>query len=455
MLTTAYISKRVVLPEAVRPAAILVREGRIVRIAEADSPGPADHTIDAGDQAILPGLIDPHVHINAPGRDSWEGWTTATRAAAAGGITTLVDMPLNSLPETTTAEALEAKRRVAAAQSHVDFRLWAGLEGFAGRPGNQPHLPPLAQAGAAGFKCFLVDPGCAGLALIDEPNLRAALPPVARTGLPLLVHAELPAPLAAASQALTDADWTHYATYLASRPDESELAAVRLLIDLSREFAARIHIVHLSSAQALPLLRAARAEGLPITVETCPHYLHFTAEAIPDGSTLHKCAPPIRSAANRELLWQALADRTIDLVASDHSPCPPEMKFGTPEGSFATAWGGIASLSLTLPVVWTGLHSRHGTLADLVRLMSTAPAELAGIAHRKGRLAPGFDADLLILAPEESFTVTPAHLHFRHPITPYLGQELTGVVKRTILRGQTIFGDGAFPTPGMGREVIP
>ena len=468
MPTSAYLSRRAVLPEGIRPAAILVdnETGRILRIAEHDAPGPADHLIDVGENAILPGLVDPHVHINAPGRDSWEGWPTATRAAAAGGITTLVDMPLNSLPPTTNVEALNLKRQ-AATESHVDYRLWAGAEGDstpgpegdstpglesdARTPGNQPHLLALAQAGAAGFKAFLVDPGCEGLALIDEPNLRGALPLIAQTGLPLLVHAELPAPLASAAATLPHAAWTHYPTYLASRPDESELAAIRLLITLCRETGARIHIVHLSTAQALPLLRAARTEGLPLTIETCPHYLHFAAEDIPPASTLHKCAPPIRSRANRELLWTGLADRTIDLIASDHSPCPPDLK--TP--SFASSWGGIASLGLTLPILWTGLHPRGGTLADLARLLSSAPAALAGLAHPKGSLAPGFDADLTILAPEETFTVTPAPLHFRHPISPYLGQTLTGVVKQTILRGQTIFKDGLFPSPPTGREVTP
>lgn len=458
MSTTAYLSRRAVLPEGVRPAAIVADTGtgRILRIADYDTPGWADHTVDVGDHAILPGLIDTHVHINAPGRSDWEGWPTATRAAAAGGITTVIDMPLNSLPPTTTVEALEAKRRTAVTESHADYRLWAGAEGYSDKPGNQSHLLPLAQAGAPGFKCFLVDPGCEGLTLLDEPNLRLALPPIAQTGLPLLVHAELPGPLAAAAPLLANADWSQYCTYLASRPDASELAAIRLLIDLcrdqvSRNQPTRIHIVHLSSAQALPLLRAARAQGLPITVETCPHYLHFAAEDIPDASTLHKCAPPIRSASNRKLLWQAIADGTIDLIASDHSPCPPSMK----TGSFCTSWGGISSLGLTLPIVWTGLQPRGGTLTDLTRLMSSAPAALAGVAHRKGRLAPGFDADLLILAPEESFTVTPAHLHFRHLVSPYLGQTLTGVVKQTILRNQTIFADGLFPADPTGREVIP
>ena len=363
-------------------------------------------------------------------------------------------MPLNSLPATTTVEALTLKRTSAAGQAHVDFRLWGGIAG--GGPNNPqtlPHIAPLAAAGVPGFKAFLLYPGCDGLGLLDEPHLRAALPLVAATGLPLLIHAELPGPLHLAAQrlAVRNPDWHTYATYLASRPDESELAAIRLLIDLSRELAeagtpARIHIVHLSTALALPMLREARAEALPITVETCPHYLHFAAESIPDGATLHKCAPPIRSAANRQQLWQALHDRTIDLIASDHSPCPPEMK--TPH--FDTSWGGIASLSLGPAILWSGMQSRpaqNWTLEDLARLMATAPATLAGLSARKGQITPGHDADLVIFAPEETFTVSEASLHFRHPVSPYLGQTLTGVVHKTILRGRCIFNRGNLPRP--------
>jgi allantoinase len=447
MPQTAYISQRVVLPEGVRPACIVVDEGRITTITGAPPPNAVIH--DFGTDAILPGLIDPHVHINEPGRTEWEGFATATRAAAAGGITAVIDMPLNCLPPTTTVAGLEAKRAAAAGQTWTDWRAWGGAEGSGAENGNQLHLQPLAEAGVAGYKSFLVYPGCEGLGLLDEANLREAMPILAALGLPLLVHAELPGPLEAAAAKLQGRDWTQYSTYLASRPDEAELEAIALMISLCREFSARVHIVHLATAQALPMLRAAKAEGLALTVETCPHYLHFAAENIPDGATYLKCAPPIRGEANRRELWAAVLDGTIDLIASDHSPCPPEMK---PAGSFQTSWGGIASLSLGPSIVWS---EGRLTLTDLARLMSSEPAKLAGLGNRKGRIAEGFDADLTIFAPEETFTVAPRHLHFRHAISPYLGETLTGRVRQTILRGHTIYADGDFPGKPTGREVRP
>ena len=446
MSTAAYISRRVVFPDGVRPAAILVdkKSGLITGIAEADSFGPVAELYDLGEQALLPGLIDPHVHINEPGRTHWEGFETATLAAAAGGITTVVDMPLNCLPPTTTVAGLEAKRSSAAGKCMVDWRPWGGAEN-----GNLADLAPLAAAGVPGFKCFLVYPGCEGLGLLNQTKLRAGMPILAELGLPLLVHAELPGPINAAAKSLEGKDFRKYQNYLASRPDEAELAAIRLLIKLCRKFRAPIHIVHLATALGLPLIRAAKAEFLPITVETCPHYLYLAAEDIPDGATQYKCAPPIRSHDNRELLREAALDGTLDLIASDHSPCPPEMK-GLEAGDFAKAWGGIASLSLGASILASIVPE---PLPHLARLMAENPAKLAGLAARKGRIAEGFDADLTVFAPEETFTVTPNDLHFRHHISPYLGECLTGRVKQTILRGTRIFNEGAFPSPPIGREV--
>jgi allantoinase len=454
----AFVSRRVATADGIRPAAILVLnsndvgDGKIAGIVPADKV-PADTEVhDFGDAAILPGLVDSHLHINDPGRAEWEGFETATRAAAAGGYTTLVDMPLNCLPPTATVAALAAKRQAAAGRCWVDWLAWGGVV-----RDNQAEIEALAAAGVPGFKCFLIHPGIDGFTMVTEAELRAALPHVARTGLPLLVHAELPGPIDEATRRLQnnnneDVDWRHYSTYLQSRPEEAELAAIRLLLSLCRQYNFRLHIVHLSASSALAELRAARAEGLPVSVETCPHYLHFCAEEIPDGATLCKCAPPIRSRENRERLWQGLKDKIIDLVATDHSPCPPAMK-RLNEGSFKTAWGGIASLSLALPLMWTEASQRGFTLIDLTRWMAEAPAQLAGCSARKGRIAEGFDADFVIFEPEAEFVVTEDRLYYRYPVSPYLGNKLRGVVKATYLRGQPVFSEGTFCEKAEGREV--
>lgn len=425
---------------------MLVEDGRILDVVP---PGQlsADIPVDNfGDAAILPGLVDSHVHINEPGRTEWEGFRTATHAAAAGGYTLLVDMPLNCLPATTTVAALEAKRAAASGHSHVDWMAWGGVVSD-----NQARIESLAAAGVPGFKCFLIHPGIDGFTMVNERELRAALPHVARTGLPLLVHAELPGPVDAATEQLAAADWSKYATYLESRPDEAELSAIQLMLSLCREYRFRLHIVHLATGQALDLLRAAKSEGLSVTVETCPHYLHFSSDQVPDGHTLFKCAPPIRTRENREQLWQGLREGVINLVATDHSPCPPEMKRFS-ERSFRTAWGGIASLSLALPVMWTEASARGFTLADIARWMAEGPARLAGCASCKGHLAKGFDADFVVFDPEVEFFASPEHLHYRHRVSPYLGETLRGKVKATYLRGNCIFADGEFPGAPGGRE---
>jgi allantoinase len=442
----AFLSRRVVTADAVRPAALLVEGDRILEVIAPEQVPPQTEVHDFGNAAILPGLVDSHVHINDPGRREWEGFLTATRAAAAGGSTLLVDMPLNCLPATSNPAALDAKRAAARGQCRVDWMAWGGVVA------DNPHdIEPLANAGVPGFKCFLVDPGIDGFTMVTEPQLRAALPHVARTGLPLLVHAELPAPIVAATENLADRDWSLYRTYLESRPEEAELSAIRMLLSACREFKFRLHIVHLSASKALPELRVARSEGLPVTVETCPHYLHLTAEAIPVGATLFKCAPPIRDRGNCEELWQGLRDGIIDLVATDHSPCPPEMK-RLAEGNFRSAWGGIASLSLALPLMYTEASKRGFSLSDIANWMSEAPATLAGCGAEKGRLARGHHADFVVFDPESEFLVSEDRLHYRHPVSPYLGEKLRGVVKATYLRGRKVFSDGEFPGEPMGME---
>lgn len=449
-MAQAFIANRVVTPQGTRRAAVLLEDGPGGAIRAVCDAGdlPADaRVIDFGDRALLPGLVNTHVHINEPGRTEWEGFATATRAAAAGGYTTLVNMPLNCLPETTTVAALEQKRAAAAGQCMVDWAAWGGAV-----EDNQADLLPLARAGVLGFKCFLIYPGCDGFAMIDREQLERALPAIAQSGLPLLVHAELAGPIDAAMETLRGADWRRYATYLASRPDEAELLAIQMMIQLCREYGFRLHIVHLAAAQALPELNAARAEGLPITVETCPHYLHFAAEEIADGATLLKCAPPIRGAENREALWQGLRERGIDLIATDHSPCPPEMK-RVNEGRFDLAWGGIASLSVALPVVWTGALRRGFRLEDIARWMSAAPAALAGLDGIAGSLQAGREANFVVFDPEAEFAVTPERLHTRHAISPYVGERLRGVVKATYLRGVAVYEDGSFVSGPRGRQL--
>jgi allantoinase len=443
----AFLSRRVVTPHGIKPAAVLFEDGQILDVVPPDQLPAEIPVTDFGSAALLPGLVDSHLHINEPGRTEWEGFRTATRAAAAGGYTLLVDMPLNCLPATTTVAALEAKRQAASGQCCVDWMAWGGVVS-----GNQEHIEDLAAAGVPGFKCFLIHPGIEGFTMVTEQGLRAALPHVAKTGLPLLVHAELPGPVDEATRQLARADWSKYSTYLQSRPDEAELSAIQLMLSLCCEFHFSFHIVHLATSQALDMLRKAKSDGLPVSVETCPHYLHFSSETIPDGKTLFKCAPPIRARQNREKLWQALQEGIIDLVATDHSPCPPEMK-RLGERSFRTAWGGIASLSLALPVMWTEACHRGFTLVDIAHWMAQAPARLAGCESRKGCIAKGSDADFVVFEPETEFTVTEEHLFYRHRVSPYLGERLRGLVKATYLRGNCVFADGKFPAEPVGREL--
>jgi allantoinase len=446
MAVKAFTSSQVVLPGKIGAFAVLVEGQKIVKVVPRNEVSDSIQITDFGDLAILPGLVDSHIHINEPGRTEWEGFRTATRAAAAGGYTTLVDMPLNCVPATTSPEALEAKRKAAQGQCQVDWAAWGGLV-----PENLERIAPLASAGVSGFKCFLIHPGIDEFTMINESRLRTALPNLKKTGLPLLVHAELPGPIDSATEELMQADWRVYGTYLNSRPDESELSAIELLIRLCEESGCRIHIVHLSTSKGLAGLRDAKRRGLAITVETCPHYLHLCSDEISNGATLHKCAPPIRSRENREALWQGLREGIIDLVATDHSPCPPAMK-QMERGDFRGAWGGIPSVSVALSLMWTEASRRGFSLVDIVRWLAEGPAQLAGVGDRKGRLAAGFDADMVVFDPEAEWTVTAADLHYRHAISPYLGERLTGKVLMTFLRGECIYKQGSFLGEPRGRE---
>jgi allantoinase len=424
-------------------AAIHISRGTIEAIKPFDEISKAGEVITADDNSIvMAGLVDSHVHINEPGRTEWEGFATATRAAAAGGVTTLIDMPLNSIPPTTTLTGFKEKLRAAEGQCHVDVGFWGGVV-----PGNTSEIDDLFSAGVVGFKCFLVHSGVDEFPNVTERDLRDALPVLIRRGAVLIVHAEVPGPIEHASTSTEPA--TNYETFLKSRPRAAENEAVALMIRLAREFGAKVHIVHHSSADALPQLREAQAEGLKITAETCPHYLFFAAEDIANGATEFKCCPPIRETENCEQLWRALAEGTIEMVVSDHSPCPPAMKLRD-KGDFLAAWGGISSLQLRLPVVWTAARKRGHKITEMAEWLCQAPARLVSLDHRKGAIAGGYDADIVIWNPEQSFTVNEKMLHHRHKLTPYLGCELQGVVKQTFLRGQKIYDNGEFPIKRSG-----
>jgi allantoinase len=444
-------ARRVVLPDASAPAAVHVSDGRIVAVGSFDDVPRDCELIEADDDAIVaPGLVDTHVHINEPGRTEWEGFATATRAAAAGGVTTLVEMPLNSVPATTTLAGLEVKLAAARGQCFVDVGFWGGVV-----PGNLDELAPMHSAGVVGFKCFLVPSGVDEFPHVTETDLRAALPELARLGALLIVHAEVPAPIdaALAAEAATAADPRSYATFLRSRPNAAEDEAVALMIRLCRASGARVHIVHHSSATSLALIRAAKVEGLPFTAETCPHYLTFAAEDVPHGATEFKCCPPIRERANREELWRALKDGVLDMIVSDHSPCPPEMK-RRETGDFLQAWGGISSLQLRLPVIWSQAQEREFDLRQMFDWLAAAPARLVGLENKKGTIKVGCDADIVIFKPEASLRVAPEMLYHRHKLTPYAGQVLRGVVETTFLRGVKIYERGRFLNEPMGAIVL-
>ena len=441
--------RRVVTPESVAPAAVHLSDGVITAIEAYDEVSSGCEVVDAGEHSIvMPGLVDTHVHINEPGRTEWEGFETATRAAAAGGVTTLVEMPLNSIPPTTTLENFQKKLAAAEGKCAVDVGFWGGVV-----PGNTSELQALRDAGVLGFKCFLVHSGVDEFPNVTEADLREAMPELARLGAVLIVHAEVPEPIDEALAEESDADPRRYETFLKSRPREAEDRAVALVIRLSRETGARVHIVHHSSADALPLLREARQEGLPVTIETCPHYLCFAAEDIADGATAFKCCPPIRERNNREELWSALNEGLIEMVVSDHSPCPPAMK-ALGAGNFLEAWGGISSLQLRLSIMWTLASERGFTLNQLAEWLCRAPARLVGLSHRKGAIAVGHDADIIVWNAGKTFRVEPSMIHHRHKLTPYAGQTLSGMVEQTFLRGQKIYDREEFSETASGRMLM-
>lgn len=436
-------SRRTVLPEGERAAAVCVREGVISAVAAYDEPLRAAEDRDLGDLALLPGLVDTHVHVNEPGRTEWEGFDSATRAAALGGVTTLIDMPLNSLPPTLDPEALAVKRASAGGRCHVDVGFWGGVV-----PGNVGRLAALHDAGVFGFKCFLADSGVPEFPPISGDELAEAMRIVARLDSLLIVHAEDADTLAHAPAAAGPG----YARFLASRPAEAETAAVAAVIEQARHTGARAHILHLASAAVLPLLARAKADGVRITAETCPHYLTFSAETIADGATDHKCCPPIRGAEDRERLWAALGEGLVDCVVSDHSPCTSELK-RQDTGDFAQAWGGIASLQIGLAAVWTGAAQRGHGLAQVVDWMARRTADLARL-QGKGRIEVGCDADLVVFDPDARGTVDPSALAHKNPVTPYAGLDLRGAVRGTYSAGRRVAAGGS-GSSASGRLLTP
>ncbi len=419
---------RTVFPDGERAATIGVKDGAIAAVEAADARLQGAQTLElADDEALMAGVVDSHVHVNDPGRTSWEGFTTATRAAASGGVTTLIDMPLNCIPSTVTVDALETKRKVAADQAYIDVGFWGGAV-----PGNVPDLKPLHDEGVFGFKCFLLDSGVEEFPPLTLDEVEAAMREIASFDGLLIVHSED----SHAIDEAPDVHGRHYRDFLSSRPREAENLAVKHVIEGARRTGCRVHILHVSSSEALPLIADAKADGVRITAETCPHYLSFTAEDIPDGATQYKCCPPIRESDNRDALWQGLQDGVIDMIVSDHSPSTIDLK-NLDTGDFGTAWGGISSVQLGLPAIWSGARERGLTLSDVSRWMSQGPVAQTGL-ERKGRIEVGADADFVVLAPEETFVVDPKQLQHKNPITAYAGRTLHGVVRSTWLRGRKV-----------------
>jgi allantoinase len=433
MFDSAIHCNSVVTPEGIINATIVIRKGLIEEVV----PGALESAIDVGDKVLMPGIVDPHVHINEPGRTEWEGFDTATKSAIAGGITTLVEMPLNASPVTTTVKAFEEKLQAASGKLHVNCGFWGGVI-----PGNEKDIEPLIEKGVLGFKAFLVDSGIDEFPNVTEGDLRKVMPIIARHRLPLLAHCELiKEGQKAKGTNEKNRQLNSYQNYLDSRPREWEDDAIALMIRLCEEFDCRTHIVHLSSSNSIEQISKAKQRGLPLTVETCQHYLYFNAEDIKDGQTQFKCAPPIREKENNEQLWQALKDGIIDFVATDHSPATPDLK-ELQSGDLIKAWGGIASLQFALPVLWTAARKHNCSIVEIAKWLSEKPAILPGIQKEKGKIQKGYDADFVVWDPEKKFVVTEDIIRHKHKITPYLNQELYGVVEQTWLSGKKVYDDG-------------
>jgi allantoinase len=438
MFDLAIKGNKILTPDGIRQAIVLIKNGGILDIVD-DLPADAP-VVNIHNKILMPGITDPHVHINEPGRTSWEGFETATMGALAGGITTLVDMPLNASPVTTTVKSFEEKLSSTTGKLYTNCGFWGGVV-----PGNDHEIAGLIHKGVLGFKAFLTHSGIDDFPNVSEFDLRKIMPVLAKQQLPLLVHCEL-----------NTSPWVvnnprSYREYLASRPRQWENNAIALMIHLCEAYNCPVHIVHLSSSDAIGQIVRAKVKGLPLTVETAPHYLYFNAEDIPDGQTQFKCAPPIREKENNNLLWEALQAGIIDFVATDHSPAPPELKH-LHSGDLSKAWGGVISLQLALPVLWTAARKRNVTLVQLQQWLCEKPSLLAGI--HKGKIAPGYDADLVVWDADEQFTVTSQTLYHKHKVTPYLGETLYGVVEQTYLRGVKVFDKGVFTTPAAGKIIL-
>ena len=442
-------SSRVVLPGGIKEAVVIVNEGIIAEVLTKIPATLSVEMIELGDKILMPGVIDPHVHINEPGRAEWEGFDSATRAAIAGGITTVVDMPLNSSPVTVNAKYFDEKLHACfdklsmASKLHTNVGFWGGVV-----PGNEKELEGLIEKGVLGFKAFLTHSGIDDFPNVTEEDLIKAMPIIAKYNLPLLVHCEL-----AGTEQRSEGNVQSYQNYLQSRPKKWEDHAIALMIRLCEQFNCRVHIVHLSSANSLEQIAKAKQKHLPLTVETGQHYLYFNAEDIKDGQTQFKCAPPIREKENNEKLWQALKDGLIDFVATDHSPATPSLK-EIESGNFMKAWGGIASIQFALPVLWTAAKKRNCNFSDMVKWLCENPAKLIGKENSKGKIVKGFDADLTVADDEKSFVVNEAGIHHRHKVSPYLNETLYGVVEQTYLAGEQVYVHGKFIKMNHGKIIL-